>query len=515
MILRKTDFVFLVLMFAVSCEEPQRRNMLYSEYAPATTTSVKVHSKIIETEENFEIWVVGVCWSNSPSPTANDNKIIGNASLSDGRFELELPELDRRKQYHVRAFITNRSGEIFYGNELTFINDFLPELTGSRIAEYQENALRIRTGLGSSGSLPIIEIGHVWSKDPLPTIDDSKAEVSSVPSGGGEFESELTNLEKETVYYVRPYAISGEVVTYGKQIIAVVPDEVIKGKWAYVPMADLPHYFKHTLAIDDDLYFFGSFHRYVLDPDNYEPSSTKQVFSMPYERVGDPQAEPIYVDNTPFADASHAFASGGSAYFYTTGWAYMQEYNISEKQWIQRPKLGGNVQFMTSDGDNGYAAVIRNGNVGTFYRYTIATNKWTVMKSHTFTESVLHKPLLIGNILYFVSGDNLFYSLNLETNEVKSYGAFPAKPSLIFEYSGIPYVISGNEVFHYVESNASWEKNSRAPIEPLVSPDEFELFGIVPTFLRLRGETYIVVFYPEYFWDTEYEFSNLMIKYSE
>jgi hypothetical protein len=61
----------------------------------------------------------------------------------------------------------------------------------------------------------ITERGIVWGTAENPTIDSRKTIDGS---GTGSFSSIITGLTENTYYYVRAYAVAGEVITYGKQI---------------------------------------------------------------------------------------------------------------------------------------------------------------------------------------------------------------------------------------------------------------------------------------------------------
>ena len=66
-----------------------------------------------------------------------------------------------------------------------------------------------------SGS-EVVERGVCWSADSYPpTIEDNKA---SSGSGIGAYKVNLTDLEPNTIYYVRAYAINGAGTSYGKII---------------------------------------------------------------------------------------------------------------------------------------------------------------------------------------------------------------------------------------------------------------------------------------------------------
>jgi len=67
----------------------------------------------------------------------------------------------------------------------------------------------------SDGGLAVLSRGVCWSTIPFPTIADAK---TTDGSGTGVFTSSLTGLIPATVYYVRAYAFSSAVVSYGNQV---------------------------------------------------------------------------------------------------------------------------------------------------------------------------------------------------------------------------------------------------------------------------------------------------------
>ncbi len=62
----------------------------------------------------------------------------------------------------------------------------------------------------------VSEYGHCWSTNEFPEVNDLLQSNDGVPSKG-RFTSSITNLNTNTIYYVRPYAIEGGVVVYGDQ----------------------------------------------------------------------------------------------------------------------------------------------------------------------------------------------------------------------------------------------------------------------------------------------------------
>lgn len=67
----------------------------------------------------------------------------------------------------------------------------------------------------SDGGLSLQGRGVCWSKSPEPNINDGPC--TSDGTALGEFESQLTNLQPNTEYYVRAYAVNSKEVGYGEQ----------------------------------------------------------------------------------------------------------------------------------------------------------------------------------------------------------------------------------------------------------------------------------------------------------
>jgi len=61
------------------------------------------------------------------------------------------------------------------------------------------------------GDKTFITRGFCWSKNPIPTIADSKIAVTG---GIGTFSCTLENLESDALYYIRAYATTGAGTSY-------------------------------------------------------------------------------------------------------------------------------------------------------------------------------------------------------------------------------------------------------------------------------------------------------------
>lgn len=66
-------------------------------------------------------------------------------------------------------------------------------------------------------SANVTEFGHCWNTSANPTIDNFKDATNS-SAGKGIFTNQLTDLESNTTYYVRPFAVDNGEIIYGVQV---------------------------------------------------------------------------------------------------------------------------------------------------------------------------------------------------------------------------------------------------------------------------------------------------------
>ena len=159
-----------------------------------------------------EVTARGVCWSTNQNPTIEDNKTTDGAGL--GSFTSNLTNLEENTTYYVRAYATNEAGTA-YGEELTFTTlkgIELPAVVTSDITEVTHNSAVSGGNVTDDGGAEVTARGVCWSTNQNPTIEDNK---TTDGAGLGSYTSNLTNLESNTTYYVRAYAINEAGTAYG------------------------------------------------------------------------------------------------------------------------------------------------------------------------------------------------------------------------------------------------------------------------------------------------------------
>jgi FlaG/FlaF family flagellin (archaellin) len=154
----------------------------------------------------------GVCWSTSPSPTINDNKLAIGAG--NGGFSGSMTGLTLGVTYYVRAYAINSVGT-GYGAQVSFTT----AVTYATVSTDPINNITATTATGggnvsSQGGSAVTARGVCWSVNPNPTLFNSKTINGS---GTGTFSSNLNNLLPGKTYYVRGYASNSAGTAYGQQ----------------------------------------------------------------------------------------------------------------------------------------------------------------------------------------------------------------------------------------------------------------------------------------------------------
>ncbi len=173
----------------------------------------------------------GVCWDTTGNPTINNNHTTETGGT--GSFSSNITSLLPNKIYYVRAYATN-SNNIYYSNQ-TAISSL--STTATLITADTSNITQTTAVCGGdiiyNGGVNVTERGVCWSTSTNPTISNNKIPNGS---GNGSFVSNLNNLQPNTTYYVRAYAINSAGTSYGNNVsfttkgaLPTVTTDVVQG----------------------------------------------------------------------------------------------------------------------------------------------------------------------------------------------------------------------------------------------------------------------------------------------
>jgi hypothetical protein len=169
----------------------------------------------------------GICWSTSPLPTVNNQKV----STSGKDFLCTMTNLTPNTMYYVRAYayyVNYNAYEIhgyLYGNQITFTTTPVPHgtitLTTSAVSSIKSLSA-MSGGSITSSSVAVSERGICYSTsyNPAPSVSDYKVIADGTNAG---FSCAMPNLLRNTTYYVRAYATNNSGTYYGNLVSFTTP----------------------------------------------------------------------------------------------------------------------------------------------------------------------------------------------------------------------------------------------------------------------------------------------------
>lgn len=163
----------------------------------------------------------GVCWSENPEPTVDDN-FASSGSGGLQTFSVLMTGLKEGVTYYVRAYALNDNG-FAYGEEVHFMaTDGLPIVVTTEPSQITTNTADCGGEVTSDGGNEVIERGLYWS------TQASLAQYDSIVcgTGMGSFTHTLADLKPSTTYYVCAYAKNSKGTSRGEVRPFVTNQEV-------------------------------------------------------------------------------------------------------------------------------------------------------------------------------------------------------------------------------------------------------------------------------------------------
>jgi hypothetical protein len=176
------------------------------------STSIKVTGNILIS--NVPVLSKGFCLSKSPNPTLIDTVSINGQGL--GVFNHTFANLLPDQTYFIRSYATYLSGTV-YGNEIIFKTATgIPFLVTDSVYNIGQFTANVGGNALSGNGDTIIARGFCWSLTPTPTVNDFTT-INGI--GLGVFSGSLSNLLRDTIYFIRAFATTNIGSGYGNEII--------------------------------------------------------------------------------------------------------------------------------------------------------------------------------------------------------------------------------------------------------------------------------------------------------
>jgi uncharacterized protein (TIGR02145 family) len=210
-------FASLFLFNLISCEKQDVPSLT----APIVS-GIEVGSAIctasVMKEGSSPVKEYGICWSKENVPTIYDYKTFMKGRAV--KYVAYMINLHGETTYYVRAYAINDS-DVGYGPVVSFTTSemSLPEITTEKIKYLTPKSAFCDGKVTFEGNPRITKRGFCWSNEPGPDTTDSQWTANcNVQPYFEEYTHMLPNLNPETRYYVRAFAINEAGISYGAEL---------------------------------------------------------------------------------------------------------------------------------------------------------------------------------------------------------------------------------------------------------------------------------------------------------
>lgn len=161
----------------------------------------------------------GTCWSKKPDPTVDDD--CTNDGSGIGEFTSSLNNLLENTTYYVRTYASNSTATV-YGEQMIITTlDGLAVVTTDSVNSITATSFTAYGTVVSDCDIPVTARGFCYATTQYPTIDNAH---TTAGKGLGKYQSNVSQLEYGTTYYVRAYATNETETVYGEQIVVTTRD---------------------------------------------------------------------------------------------------------------------------------------------------------------------------------------------------------------------------------------------------------------------------------------------------
>jgi uncharacterized protein (TIGR02145 family) len=187
--------------------------VVLTESIDSIGANIAIVKGLINSDGGDTISDFGVCWDISKSPTILSNKTAENSGTNN--FTGTVSGLLPATTYYVRAFATNSRGT-GYGDVLKFTTfPVTPALSTTTVSGITRTTAISGGDIFSDGGAAVIARGICWSTSENPSIDGAHSSDALTYES---FESNLSGLFPNTVYYIRAYATNSAGTAYGSEV---------------------------------------------------------------------------------------------------------------------------------------------------------------------------------------------------------------------------------------------------------------------------------------------------------
>jgi hypothetical protein len=377
--------------------------------------SAQVKGTLADVPKNIQIQIseYGLCWATNPSPTILDERSNLGSLNQRINFISDLVNLQINTTYFIRAY-AKWGDNIIYGNEISFKTLAFseePELDKLTVLDINDQSISLKTKVLDIGKAPITQSGFCWSINSNPTINDSKIEL------GSQFEEyligNLINLQKNTLYHIRAFAINSFGISYSPEIeVSTLKEPKATGTWsqkAYPPIAIDPVYGLENLGsfMLDNKFHIIDRNEVLWQFDGNNWTQKKQGFA--------PYTYPYQFDNCPNTNTSDCKIFNTGSFTLNNEAYFLLDYFIENKLFF------GNLSIFDIYGGTNTKVEL--------YKYQANTNQWQRKNRIPIDTSLCENTALLPTTIAIQDKIYLLYSkvlggdLGKDTIYVQEYDA--------------------------------------------------------------------------------------------
>ena len=156
----------------------------------------------------------GFCYDTVLHPTVESSMV--SCGSGGGSFSANLLNLNSSTTYYVRAYATNMWGTN-YGEEKTFttLTEYAPSVEIAAATDIDFTSFTCSGDVTDSGTYTVTARGFCYATTPDPVMTGEHVHLGN---GIGPFSVTFAELDPETTYYVRAYAVNAVGVAYSNAI---------------------------------------------------------------------------------------------------------------------------------------------------------------------------------------------------------------------------------------------------------------------------------------------------------
>jgi len=219
--------ILYLLVIGVSCQKDKgRQNPVLTTFNANNIKTTSVDSGgNISNEGSDPVTARGICWSVNKSPIVRYKDSTTTDGKGPGKFTSVLSGMKPGVNYYVRAYATSFAGT-GYGNEvIASLPVSMPTVTTSAIIAINDSTVKCGGVVTSNGGSVVITRGVTLSSRQNPVVDN-KYPLDG--GGNGSYTVYINNLDPDSVYFLRAYAINGVGTSYGNEISFTLSKMLLK-----------------------------------------------------------------------------------------------------------------------------------------------------------------------------------------------------------------------------------------------------------------------------------------------